>query len=257
MPLIAPTSIMALPLPTLSSFEEYSSLTKTVYPYIPQLYELPRQLLAAGTDTAALTEIYIRTNPLISTAAIAIILTPFVWAASEINKNYSQVDRLWSILPTLYISNYILYAHVVGMDTERLDMLGIAYGIWSARLTFNYWRKGGYTIGSEDYRWCVPRLPPLSVPSTLNLTQCSSDILTTKQDDSKELRQQRSHLVRLQPHLHRHLPDDPPLYDLGASLHSPPRNIQGYANGTHRYRGSKTCHRVGDIGVHGRSATME
>jgi steroid 5-alpha reductase family enzyme len=21
------------------------------------------------------------------------------------------------------------------------------------RLTFNYWRKGGYSIGSEDYRW--------------------------------------------------------------------------------------------------------
>ncbi|KAI4211335.1 MAG: hypothetical protein LQ351_005890 [Letrouitia transgressa] len=24
-----------------------------------------------------------------------------------------------------------------------------------ARLTFNYWRKGGYSIGSEDYRWNV------------------------------------------------------------------------------------------------------
>lgn len=21
------------------------------------------------------------------------------------------------------------------------------------RLTYNYWRKGGYSIGSEDYRW--------------------------------------------------------------------------------------------------------
>ena len=23
------------------------------------------------------------------------------------------------------------------------------------RLTFNYWRRGGYNIGSEDYRWWV------------------------------------------------------------------------------------------------------
>ena len=23
------------------------------------------------------------------------------------------------------------------------------------RLTFNYWRRGGYNIGSEDYRWSV------------------------------------------------------------------------------------------------------
>ena len=30
------------------------------------------------------------------------------------------------------------------------------------RLTFNYWRKGGYTIGSEDYRWEILRkhIPP-------------------------------------------------------------------------------------------------
>jgi steroid 5-alpha reductase family enzyme len=25
--------------------------------------------------------------------------------------------------------------------------------VWSMRLTFNYWRRGGYQIGSEDYRW--------------------------------------------------------------------------------------------------------
>lgn len=32
------------------------------------------------------------------------------------------------------------------------------------RLTYNYWRKGGYSIGSEDYRWAVLREkinPPL------------------------------------------------------------------------------------------------
>ena len=32
------------------------------------------------------------------------------------------------------------------------------------RLTYNYWRKGGYNYGSEDYRWEVLRKyinPPL------------------------------------------------------------------------------------------------
>jgi steroid 5-alpha reductase family enzyme len=34
--------------------------------------------------------------------------------------------------------------------------------IHQARLTFNYWRKGGYSIGSEDYRWELLRqyIPP-------------------------------------------------------------------------------------------------
>ena len=26
---------------------------------------------------------------------------------------------------------------------------------YQARLTYNYWRKGGYNIGSEDYRWKI------------------------------------------------------------------------------------------------------
>ena len=25
------------------------------------------------------------------------------------------------------------------------------------RLTYNYWRKGGYSVGSEDYRWEIVR----------------------------------------------------------------------------------------------------
>lgn len=25
--------------------------------------------------------------------------------------------------------------------------------IWGTRLTYNFWRKGGYSNGGEDYRW--------------------------------------------------------------------------------------------------------
>lgn len=147
-------------LPILKSIEDAADFSKTVSPYIPQLSALPALLLSAykTTDVStldALKNLYISTNPVISTAAIAIALTPIIWIVSEINKNYSQVDRLWSILPTLYISNYVLYAHMAGLETERLDMAAVAFMIWSIRLTFNYWRKGGYTVGSEDYRWYV------------------------------------------------------------------------------------------------------
>lgn len=31
------------------------------------------------------------------------------------------------------------------------------YLVEQIRLTFNYWRKGGYSIGSEDYRWQIVR----------------------------------------------------------------------------------------------------
>lgn len=39
------------------------------------------------------------------------------------------------------------------------------------RLTFNYWRKGGYNIGSEDYRWGVIKAKlPGPVFFALNVT---------------------------------------------------------------------------------------
>jgi hypothetical protein len=118
-------------LPAVSSFEDCASWAKTVAPYIPQLYALPRQLLQAGTNTQELKSLYIATNPLISGAAFSLLLSPIFWLASVINRNYSQVDRFWSILPTFYLAHYVTYAHLVGLDTERLDSMLVVYVIWS------------------------------------------------------------------------------------------------------------------------------
>jgi steroid 5-alpha reductase family enzyme len=53
----------------------------------------------------------------------------------------------------MYIAHFNLWAHLAGLPTARLNHL-LVFGIaWSTRLTYNYWRKGGYTVGSEDYRW--------------------------------------------------------------------------------------------------------
>lgn len=38
----------------------------------------------------------------------------------------------------------------VGPDGRARDRVG-------ARLTFNFWRKGGYARGGEDYRWAILR----------------------------------------------------------------------------------------------------
>lgn len=130
MPLVVPDTVMALPV--LKSFEACADFSKTVSPYLPQLSALPQQILASYQDVDALKELYIATNPLISTMAFAIAITPIIFLASEINKNYSQIDRLWSLLPTIFVGNYVLYAHMIGIeDTERMDTLLVAYSIWS------------------------------------------------------------------------------------------------------------------------------
>lgn len=78
----------------------------------------------------------------------------------EITKNYSQTDKLWSIMPFFYVA-YVAYAS--GWQ-PRLVLMMILVGIWSARLTFNFNRRGGYSwkfwTGEEDYRWTVLRQEP-------------------------------------------------------------------------------------------------
>lgn len=145
-------------IPVLKSLPECADFSKTVAPYIPQLYELPHQILANINDFNGLKHVYLTTNPLITSFAFAIFfIAPVVLVAAEVNKNYSQVDRIWSILPVIYNCHYSLWAHLNGLPTNRLDHVMAITILWGARLTFNYWRKGGYNIGSEDYRWVIVR----------------------------------------------------------------------------------------------------
>ncbi|KAH8595545.1 hypothetical protein B0O99DRAFT_571670 [Bisporella sp. PMI_857] len=142
-------------LPVVQTLGDCSDWSLTVSPYIGQIYNLPQQLLQSWNNPTELRALYLATNPLISAFMFALALAPLVLVVSEFNKNYSQVDRLWSILPTLYNAHFVTYAHLIGLPTQRLDNLLAVSTVWSLRLTFNYFRKGGYNIGSEDYRWAT------------------------------------------------------------------------------------------------------
>ncbi|TAQ85890.1 hypothetical protein B7494_g5783 [Chlorociboria aeruginascens] len=146
-----------MPLPVIKSLTDCSDFSTTVLPYVPQLYDLPQQLLQSYSNPTELYNIYIATNPVISAFALSLFLAPLFVLISEVTKNYSQVDRCWSILPTIYNAHFVLYAHLSGLPTKRLDHLIAFSTVWSLRLTFNYFRKGGYSVGSEDYRWQVLR----------------------------------------------------------------------------------------------------
>jgi steroid 5-alpha reductase family enzyme len=145
-------------LPVVKKLPECADWSKTVSPFIPQLYALPYQLVEKYNDIDALKHLYLSTNPLISAFFFAAgIVAPIVFIVAEINQNFSQIDRLWSILPPLYTCHYALWAHLSGLPAQRLDHIMAISVLWGIRLTFNYWRKGGYKIGEEDYRWVVVR----------------------------------------------------------------------------------------------------
>ncbi len=89
---------------------------------------------------------------------VAVSLACFV--LGEITKNYSQTDKLWSIMPFFYV----LYAAYASGWQPRLVLMLIVAAIWSLRLTYNFNRRGGYSwkfwTGEEDYRWTVLRQEP-------------------------------------------------------------------------------------------------
>jgi steroid 5-alpha reductase family enzyme len=76
------------------------------------------------------------------------------WALGVVTKEYSWVDRAWSILPVGYVA---FFASRAGFSDPRLILMTALAFLWGARLTFNFARKGGYAPGGEDYRWAVLR----------------------------------------------------------------------------------------------------
>ncbi|HWR85655.1 MAG TPA: DUF1295 domain-containing protein, partial [Rhodoglobus sp.] len=91
--------------------------------------------------------------PLPTVWIIAAAAFLFTWIASLPTRDTSWVDRLWSIVPVVYVW---VFAGFAGLADARLNVMAVLVTLWGARLTFNFARKGGYS-GMEDYRWAVLR----------------------------------------------------------------------------------------------------
>ena len=81
----------------------------------------------------------------------------YCFVVGELTGNNSQMDKLWSLLPIAY--TWVI-AFKGGLDT-RLVVMACLATLWGARLTFNFARKGAYSLkfweGVEDYRWAIVR----------------------------------------------------------------------------------------------------
>jgi steroid 5-alpha reductase family enzyme len=92
-------------------------------------------------------------SPLQVTLIVAAAASAAAWTASVLTRDYSWVDRSWSILPVVYLW---IFALTPGPHNPRLTVMAILVTLWGARLTVNFARKGGYS-GVEDYRWAILR----------------------------------------------------------------------------------------------------
>ena len=76
------------------------------------------------------------------------------WLTSVITREYSWVDRIWSIIPIAYMW---VFAYGEEFTNPRLNVMAALVTLWGLRLTYNFARKGGYAKGGEDYRWAILR----------------------------------------------------------------------------------------------------
>lgn len=81
----------------------------------------------------------------------------YCFVVGELAHNNSQMDKLWSLLPEIYV--WIVAAR--DGFSPRLVLMAVLVSLWGIRLTFNFARKGAYRVkfweGKEDYRWEVLR----------------------------------------------------------------------------------------------------
>jgi hypothetical protein len=123
------TSIMALP--HFLSLEDCADWSKTVEPFLPQLYELPQRVLDHINSPHDLLELYKQTNPLVSGFAFSLFAGVVFLVVSEANRNWSQVDRMWSLLPTMYNAHFKIWAHMNNVESQRLNLVLLWSCVWS------------------------------------------------------------------------------------------------------------------------------
>lgn len=100
-----------------------------------------------------------------SVTKVMLVIAALCFIVGEISRNFSQVDKLWSLVPVLYA----WVATVQGGMEPRMVLAASVATVWGVRLTFNFARHGGYSwkfwTGNEDYRWeHVRKMPGLGHP---------------------------------------------------------------------------------------------
>lgn len=91
---------------------------------------------------------------------VAFGVIAYCFIIGELTDNKSQVDKLWSLIPIVYVWMIADF----GNYSPRLILMTVLVAIWGIRLTYNFSRTGAFSIkfweGEEDYRWQVLREKP-------------------------------------------------------------------------------------------------
>ncbi|KAG1171129.1 hypothetical protein G6F70_007122 [Rhizopus microsporus] len=116
--------------------------------------DIPSVLQSILSNPRILLTYYQENDALAIATLVSGAVTVIHYLSAEIFRDYSQVDRAWSILPILYAWHFTIHDYLTKeVFNPRLVVASILISIWGSRLTFNFARKGGYYRNSQDYRY--------------------------------------------------------------------------------------------------------
>ena len=98
-------------------------------------------------------------DPILNVLAVTTGVIVAVYVLGLSTGNHSFVDKVWSIVPVLYAWQFALgeLACQSGGGYPRAAVAACIITVWGIRLSYNFYRKGGYAWDGEDYRWEVLR----------------------------------------------------------------------------------------------------
>lgn len=110
----------------------------------------------------------LRGTPFGTALDLCLILATVVWLVGAVTRDFSSIDRVWTICPPVYC---LIVAAGMDFASPRVNLMTALVVLWGARLTFNSLRKGVYRRGGEDYRWAAVRekMGPVAL-QVVNLT---------------------------------------------------------------------------------------
>ena len=131
-------------------------MLKTIILLITALVVIPLVAFYLDDPLSDLQVTMLRTSAL---TMLGVALYCFI--VSELTRNNSQVDKLWSIIPIVYA----FYFAAASGWAPRVTLMAALVAVWGIRLTYNFSRRGAYRwkfwSGEEDYRWKVLRKEPM------------------------------------------------------------------------------------------------
>ena len=133
-------------------------MKKTVGTVVSACVVIALAILSIVFNTQSVSEEQLSTLKIL--LAVCACSAVYCFIVGELTRNYSQMDKLWSLLPVAY--TWIIA--IRGGMSARLIVYALIVTAWGARLTVNFARKGAYRLkfwtGNEDYRWSIVRQSP-------------------------------------------------------------------------------------------------